>query len=556
MIALDRVLANVDKSQIIPEERRRREGRSADDLLTAQTPAVLVNLDGDPIWSPITDNDLKFAVNTNWDLFQHAPTKTYYLRNDASVAEGDRRQGTVDAGGDAARQLHEAAGRRQLEGRQGSAARQDASAGGAAGVRQHHARRTDPAAGRAELRRRSPGRDAAVGEQHRERRVPDGHRPAPVYYLVAGRWFSAPDFTGPWTFATPNAARRLQEDPARARAVARARVGAAARRRPPRPCCSRRSRRPRASTRSSCKAPEVAYQGDAAVPADREDHRVSARSTPTRTSSRSATSTTCASRACGSWSTAPTGPWEVDRLGARGRSTRFPRARRRTTSPTSPWSKTTTTSGSRSRRPRRYTGVMIAWGCAVWGTGYYYPPYVWYGGCYPIYHPYYPTYGYQRLVQPVDRRLRRAAPRPTVRTAAPASARATTRGPAPTRAAPRPTVRTARAARRGLQPADRRLARDAAGLERLRQLGHDGGAARRSVGAAPSRVTNNAQRARRRARRRAAAAAAAVTRNAGRAARRRRADRQRRRRTPAGTATSTETAAAAGRSMTTDRGTR
>jgi hypothetical protein len=24
-----------------------------------------------------------------------------------------------------------------------------------------------------------------------------------VYYLVAGRWFSAPDFIGPWTFATP-----------------------------------------------------------------------------------------------------------------------------------------------------------------------------------------------------------------------------------------------------------------------------------------------------------------------------------------------------------------
>ena len=25
-----------------------------------------------------------------------------------------------------------------------------------------------------------------------------------MYYLVAGRWFSAPDFTGPWTFATPS----------------------------------------------------------------------------------------------------------------------------------------------------------------------------------------------------------------------------------------------------------------------------------------------------------------------------------------------------------------
>src|SRR4030095_11214385 len=25
-----------------------------------------------------------------------------------------------------------------------------------------------------------------------------------VYFLVSGRWFSAPDFTGPWTFATPH----------------------------------------------------------------------------------------------------------------------------------------------------------------------------------------------------------------------------------------------------------------------------------------------------------------------------------------------------------------
>jgi hypothetical protein len=28
---------------------------------------VLVNLDGDPIWTPIAQNDLKSAINTNWD---------------------------------------------------------------------------------------------------------------------------------------------------------------------------------------------------------------------------------------------------------------------------------------------------------------------------------------------------------------------------------------------------------------------------------------------------------------------------------------------------------
>jgi uncharacterized membrane protein YgcG len=48
-----------------------------------------------------------------------------------------------------------------------------------------------------------------------------------------------------------------------------------------------------------------------------------------------------------------------------------------------------------------YTGVMIAWGCAVWGSGWYYPPYYggWYGG-YPYYRGYYPTYGYGASYNP------------------------------------------------------------------------------------------------------------------------------------------------------------
>ena len=64
------MLAELDKSQIIPKNV---EGVKADPppIFFSTTPAVLVNLDGDPIWSPIKENDLKFAVNTNWDLFQH-----------------------------------------------------------------------------------------------------------------------------------------------------------------------------------------------------------------------------------------------------------------------------------------------------------------------------------------------------------------------------------------------------------------------------------------------------------------------------------------------------
>ena len=45
----------------------------------------------------------------------------------------------------------------------------------------------------------------------------------PVYFLVAGRWFSAPDFTGPWTFATPSLPADFKQIPlehARSRVLA------------------------------------------------------------------------------------------------------------------------------------------------------------------------------------------------------------------------------------------------------------------------------------------------------------------------------------------------
>ena len=83
VIALDRVLASIDKSQILPKNV---EGVKADPptVFFSKTPAVIVNIDGDPIWSPIAGTDLKYAINTNWDLFELGTTKTFYLRHDAT----------------------------------------------------------------------------------------------------------------------------------------------------------------------------------------------------------------------------------------------------------------------------------------------------------------------------------------------------------------------------------------------------------------------------------------------------------------------------------------
>src|SRR6476620_4916933 len=83
VIGLDRVLARLDKSTIIPKNVAEVKA-DPPPIFYSTTPAILVNIDSDPIWSPIMGNDLKFAVNTNWDLFQHSQTNAYYLRYNES----------------------------------------------------------------------------------------------------------------------------------------------------------------------------------------------------------------------------------------------------------------------------------------------------------------------------------------------------------------------------------------------------------------------------------------------------------------------------------------
>ena len=130
-----------------------------------------------------------------------------------------------------------------------------------------------------------------------------------------------------------------------------------------------------------------------------------------------------------------------------------------------------------------YSGMMVAWGCAVWGSGYYYPPYWGYGGYYPYYYPHYPTYGYGAYynpwtgaVRPIGRRIRPIRRRWCDRPLQPAH-----RHLLPGRGG----VGTLRCARRsrGLQPTNRRVRADPPGLERVRQLGIDGRAAGRRLGA-------------------------------------------------------------------------
>src|SRR5262249_50232607 len=50
-----------------------------------------------------------------------------------------------------------------------------------------------------------------------------------------------------------------------------------------------------------------------------------------------------------------------------------------------------------------YMGMMVGWGCAVWGTGWYYPPYYWYGGFSFRYCPFFRSLKFGASCQPHTR---------------------------------------------------------------------------------------------------------------------------------------------------------
>ena len=203
VIALDRVLANIDTSQIVPKNV---EGVKADPptIFFSKTPAVLVNLDGEPIWAPIPQNDLRSAVNTNWDLFEHGPTKTYYLRNDGIWMKATDVKGPWGPAGTLPASFTKLPDDENWKEVKSSLPGQKVSASQVPKVFVSFT----PA--ELILLRGKPsyltvqGAKQLLWVNNTESDVFRMGLKGAVYFLVAGRWFSAPDFTGPWTFATPN----------------------------------------------------------------------------------------------------------------------------------------------------------------------------------------------------------------------------------------------------------------------------------------------------------------------------------------------------------------
>ena len=393
VIALDRVLANLDKSQIVA---RNVEGIKADPptIFFSKTPAVIVNLDGDPIWSPIKGNDLKYAVNTNWDLFQHEPTNTLYLRNNDSWLKATTIKGPWTAAGTLPESFKKLPPEENWKDVLANIPGKPAKAVPQVFVSSTPAELILLTGEPSYLLVQGTG---LLWVSNTESDVFRMGKTGPVYYLVAGRWFSAPDFKGPWTFATPSLPEdfkkiSLEHERSRvlasvpgtdqaAEAVLLAQIPQTAR-----------------VNKKETKAPEVAFQGDPQFTPIEQTKVERAVNTDKDVFKFGNEYYMCYQ---GVWfvsKTGASGPWEV--------ASSVPQEIYKIPA-SSPAHHVTYVTVEESdddwvvyAAAAGYTGMMVAWGCTVWGTGWYYPPYWGYGGYYPYYYPHFPTYGYSAWYNP------------------------------------------------------------------------------------------------------------------------------------------------------------
>jgi hypothetical protein len=211
-MTLDQVLAAVELRPAAPKNIR---GLKADPppIFISTRPAALVNIDGSPIWHTVGKGPLQYAVNTNWDLIRDPASATYFLRDGRSWLAASNVLGPWTR----PRTLP-ASFNHLPDGPRWEPALASVPPSTAAPTR---ARAVFVSRQPAELiefagdpvYRPVPGTTKLQWVSNTDSDVFREGRTGTVYYLVAGRWFAAPDFTGPWTFATPTLPAEFRKIP-------------------------------------------------------------------------------------------------------------------------------------------------------------------------------------------------------------------------------------------------------------------------------------------------------------------------------------------------------
>jgi hypothetical protein len=200
VIALDRVLAAVDKSSITAKGIK--INTDPPPIFVSTKPAILVQTDVTPIFSPVEGTNLKYVLNTNWDLFQDTKTNLFYVRNDNywlqsgnllkdwepvdKLPEDFKKLPANDSWKDARDNIP---GKKISKGKMPVVFFSDRPA---EMILIDGKPKTKPISKDSNL----------LWVQNTECDLFQMKK-ADYYYLVSGRWFKAKTLDGPWTFATP-----------------------------------------------------------------------------------------------------------------------------------------------------------------------------------------------------------------------------------------------------------------------------------------------------------------------------------------------------------------
>lgn len=171
-------------------------------IRVAYGPAILLQLDGPAVWGNIPNSSLQFLVNTNWPVFQDSAESKYYLFDEKEWLVASSLEGPwsyTDRLPEALQSLAKDPQWAALEKAFPPPAKSDTlpkvfyatkptevimfrgqpSFADIPGTNLAYATNTD-----SDVFRYSPSKE--------------------YFFLVAGRWFRAPQIEGPWTFSTPD----------------------------------------------------------------------------------------------------------------------------------------------------------------------------------------------------------------------------------------------------------------------------------------------------------------------------------------------------------------
>ena len=388
IVELDRLVADVEQAQI--DLREVNINTEPPEIFVSQTPAILIQFDGEPVVSPIQDSAVKFVINTNWDALQDPDTERWYVLNESSWLEAPDLTGPWVASG--APQSFETLPdneswsnvRTQMPG-------QPVATGETPTVFTSET----PAElvlvdGEPELSS-SPDTDV-LWVTNTESDLFRSSSDDRFYYLLSGRWFGTDNLTsGEWTFASgslPSGFARIPDTHPAAHVLASVPGTLEAEEAVLLAQIPQKAR----IDRDDVEAPEVLYQDEPAfeaIPGTQVSRAVNTSNDILRVGDLYY----LCFQAVWFRSTQPTGPWEVaDGVPESVYDIPAESPSHHVTyvvveDSADDWVEFAVMTG--------YMGMYYAWGwdTVVWGTGWYYPPYVYYGPYSPIYYPHPMSYG-------------------------------------------------------------------------------------------------------------------------------------------------------------------